>query len=108
MSDPLSPSGQIGAAAIAARPSATAGGVGRSRPDESREDRVEQAEPRPSAVAESNGPYRVKLDPETMRVITEVINPGNGEVMFYLPPGYRPSLEAAPADGDGPAGRGGQ
>jgi hypothetical protein len=110
MSDPLSLGGQIGAAATVARPSAAVGGgIGRSRPDEKREDRVEQAEPRQSAATESNGSYRVKLDPETMRVITEVINPGTGEVMFYLPPGYRPSLDAAtPADGNGPAGGAGQ
>jgi hypothetical protein len=110
MSDPLSPSGQIGAAAIAAtRPSASAGGIGRSRAEDAREDRVEQAEPRQSAAIDAGSPYNVKLDPDTLRVITEVINPGTGEVMFYLPPGYRPHLDASlSGDGDGQAGGGGQ
>jgi hypothetical protein len=106
MSDPVSLGGQIGAAATAARSSATAGGgVARSRPDGNREDRAEQPEPRETAAVETSSLYRVKLDPDTLRVITEVINPGTGEVMFYLPPGYRPSLEAALADGEGPTGR---
>jgi hypothetical protein len=110
MSDPLSLSGQIGAAAIAAtRPSASAGGIGRSRPEENREDRVEQREAPQSAAVDSSSRYNVKLDPDTLRVITEVINPTTGEVMFYLPPGYRPSLDASqPGDGDGQAGGAGQ
>jgi hypothetical protein len=109
MSDPISSGGQIGAAAIAAtRPSASAGGIGRSRPEEAREDRVEQAEPRQAAATDSSSPYNVKLDPDTLRVITEVINPTTGEVMFYLPPGYRPSLDAPPSGDDGQAAGGGQ
>ena len=108
MSDPISSSGQIGAAATAVR-AATAHGAERSRRAEDREERTDRVDRRDTALVASASQYRVKLDPETLRVITEVINPGNGEVMFYLPPGYRPALDAAgQADRNEPADGGGQ
>ena len=37
------------------------------------------------------GAYRVHIDAHTLRIIAEVVNPASGEVLFYLPPGYRPN-----------------
>src|SRR5215467_2027139 len=41
------------------------------------------------------GSYRVNIDAHTLRVIAEVVNPATGDVMFYLPPGYRPDAPRA-------------
>jgi hypothetical protein len=39
---------------------------------------------------DTEGSYRVRIDAHTLRVIAEVVNPTSGDVLFYLPPGYRP------------------
>ena len=39
---------------------------------------------------QTEGSYRVHIDAHTLRVIAEVVNPDSGDVLFYLPPGYRP------------------
>jgi len=52
---------------------------------------------------ESEGPYRIRIDPGTLRVITEIVDTANGDVLFYLPPGYRPDAkrqEPEPSGGD--------
>jgi len=40
---------------------------------------------------ETEGSYRISIDAHTLRIIAEVVNPASGEVLFYLPPGYRPN-----------------
>ena len=40
---------------------------------------------------QTEGSYRVRIDAHTLRVIAEVVNPASGDVLFYLPPGYRPN-----------------
>ena len=39
---------------------------------------------------ETEGSYRISIDAHTLRIIAEVVNPASGDVLFYLPPGYRP------------------
>ena len=41
------------------------------------------------------GSYRINIDAHTLRVIAEVVNPSSGDVMFYLPAGYRPDAPRA-------------
>jgi hypothetical protein len=45
--------------------------------------------------------FRIRIQAETMRLITEVVDTVSGDVLFYLPPGYRPD-----ARNDPPTGRG--
>jgi hypothetical protein len=56
----------------------------------------------------TEGNYRVHIDAHTLRVIAEVVNPASGDVLFYLPAGYRPDARSAepaekPADSESAA-----
>lgn len=44
-------------------------------------------------------PYRVLLDPETRRLVTEVIDTRTGNVLLRIPPGYVSADEIADAGG---------
>ncbi|MCG5243498.1 hypothetical protein [Azospirillum doebereinerae] len=56
-------------------------------------------------------PYRVKLDPDTQRLHTEVLNTTTGEVIMRIPQTYTDPADAPAEDGepgaepDGEAGR---
>jgi hypothetical protein len=43
---------------------------------------------------ETQGRYQIRIHAETMRMITEVIDMFTGDVLMYLPPGYRPDAKA--------------
>ncbi len=45
---------------------------------------------------ETRGRYQVRIHAETMRMITEVVDMFTGDVLMYLPPGYRPDAKPEP------------
>jgi hypothetical protein len=49
------------------------------------------------------GTYRVHIDAHTLRVIAEIVNPSSGDVLFYLPAGYRPDAPRVDPATDKPA-----
>jgi len=59
-------------------------------------------------MVESEGPYRIRIDSQTLRVITEVVDTASGDVLFYLPPGYRPGGTKDPIPSDNGDAGGGQ
>jgi hypothetical protein len=40
---------------------------------------------------QTEGRFQVRIHADTMRVITEIVDMVTGDVLMYLPPGYRPS-----------------
>ena len=85
----------------------SAGTAGPALPGQRPQRRDLPALPQTHATArqqvESEGPYRIRIDPGTLRVITEIVDTANGDVLFYLPPGYRPDAkrqEPEPSGGD--------
>jgi hypothetical protein len=47
-------------------------------------------------AAQTQGRYQVRIHAETMRMITEIVDMITGDVLMYLPAGYRP--DAKPVD----------
>jgi hypothetical protein len=43
----------------------------------------------PLGLNQSSAAYKIRLDPGTLRTITEVVDRESGEVMFSIPIGYR-------------------
>lgn len=50
-------------------------------------------------TVEREGRYQVRIHAETMRVITEIVDVMTGDVLLYLPPGYRPDAQKQAASG---------
>ena len=44
------------------------------------------------------GRFQVRIHAETMRVITEIVDMITGDVLMYLPPGYRPNANPLAKD----------
>ncbi len=49
-------------------------------------------------AADTQGRYQIRIHAETMRMITEIIDMFTGDVLMYLPAGYRP--DAKPVDSE--------
>ena len=49
-------------------------------------------------TAEREGRYQVRIHADTLRVITEIVDVVTGDVLLYLPPGYRPDAPKPPPE----------
>lgn len=55
-------------------------------------------------AAEAQGRYQIRIHTDTLRIITEIVDMDTGDVLMYLPAGYRPNAAPLRSSGDdGPA-----
>jgi hypothetical protein len=90
----------VGAVAVGEAPRPPLPGENQPRPAANSEARASMPslpETRAAArqQAQAQGRYQVHIHAETMRIITEVVDMTTGEVIMYLPPGYRPNAQPA-------------
>lgn len=44
----------------------------------------------------TEGRFQIRIHADTLRIITEVVDTVTGDVLMYLPPGYRPDAKPDP------------
>ena len=92
MSDSLATVASVAVAAAGGspRPRETAPAVNSGTPS------VPEAHAAARHVMETQGRYQIRIHAETMRMITEVVDMFTGDVLMYLPAGYRPDAKPEP------------
>jgi hypothetical protein len=109
MSDPIATVGSVAVAAAGEVPRPPLlGEVARRRETAPASNSSREPLPETRAVARETmqveGRFQVRIHAETMRVITEVVDMVTGDVLLYLPPGYRPNANPLAKTEQEPAG----
>jgi hypothetical protein len=95
MSDPLATVGSVAVVAAGEAPRPPLVGEARRRETAPTGNSGGESPPETRAVAreamQTEGRFQVRIHAETMRVITEIVDMITGDVLMYLPPGYRPN-----------------
>lgn len=98
----------VGAVAVGEAPRPPLPGENQPRPAVKPEVRSTPSLPETRAAArqqaQAQGRYQVNIHAETMRIITEIVDTATGEVIMYLPPGYRPNAQPVKSDDETSAG----
>jgi hypothetical protein len=95
MSESLATVGTVAAVAVGQSARPPLPGETRQRrdpapPGKSGEETLPETRAAARAAMETEGRFQVRIHTETLRVITEVVDTITGDVLMYLPPGYRP------------------
>jgi hypothetical protein len=95
MSDPLATVGTVAVVAAGEAPRPPLIGEARRREAAPAKSSGGDSLPETRAAAREatqvEGRFQVRIHAETMRVITEIVDMVTGDVLMYLPPGYRPN-----------------
>jgi hypothetical protein len=95
MSDPLATVGSVAVVAAGEAPRPPLIGEARRREAAPAGNSGGETPPETRAVArevmQTEGRFQVRIHAETMRVITEIVDMVTGDVLMYLPAGYRPN-----------------